>query len=118
MQRGEHDINDELIFSKHDGYIFHDSRGFEAGSKDELEKVQKFVKSKSQQKRLRDRLHAIWFAFSCIYSCLFTRSRLRFRYCIPMDGNRPSLDLKFFEQIRPDNNGMSIMSKCDPIDKD
>ena len=63
MQRGEHDINDELIFTNHDGYIFHDSRGFEAGSKDELEVVQEFVKHKSQEKRLRDRLHAIWFVF-------------------------------------------------------
>jgi hypothetical protein len=64
MQRGQHDINDELIFTNHDGYIFHDSRGFEAGSKDELATVQEFVKSKSQQKRLGDRLHAIWFVFS------------------------------------------------------
>jgi hypothetical protein len=63
MQRGQHDINDELIFTNHDGYVFHDSRGFEAGSKDELETVQEFVKSKSQQTRLRDRLHAIWFVF-------------------------------------------------------
>jgi hypothetical protein len=64
MQRGYHDINDELIFTNHDGYIFHDSRGFEAGSEDELEIVQEFVKSKSRQNRLRDRLHAIWFVFS------------------------------------------------------
>ena len=63
MQRGQHDINDELTFTNHDGYIFHDSRGFEAGSKDELEAVQEFVKSKSRQKRLGDRLHAIWFVF-------------------------------------------------------
>ena len=64
MQRGEHDINDELIFTNHDGYIFHDSRGFEAGGKDELEAVKEFVKSKSQQPRLKNRLHAIWFVFS------------------------------------------------------
>ena len=51
MQRGQHDINDELIFTNHDGYIFHDSRGFEAGSKDELETIQEFVKRKSQEKR-------------------------------------------------------------------
>ena len=67
MQRGLHNINDELIFTNHDGYIFHDSRGFEAGSADELETVQEFVKRKSQEKRLKDRLHAIWFvtALSC-----------------------------------------------------
>ena len=117
MQRGLHDINDELIFTNHDGYIFHDSRGFEAGSKDELGTVQNFVKRKSQEKRLKDRLHAIWFVLMCIYRCEFTRSRIIFRYCIPMDNNRPSLDLKYFEAIRPDNNGMS-MSKCDSMNTD
>ena len=35
-----------------------------------------------------------------------------------MDNNRPSLDLKYFEAICPDNNGMFIVSKCDPIRKD
>ena len=63
LQRGLHDINDELIFTNHDGYIFHDSCGFEAGSEDELKTVQEFVKHKSQERRLRDRLHAIWFVF-------------------------------------------------------
>jgi len=76
MQRGQHDINDELTFTNHRGYIFHDSRGFEAGSKDELETVQEFVKCKSQERRLKDRLHAIWFVLSCIYSRKFTGSRL------------------------------------------
>jgi hypothetical protein len=61
-QRGEHDIENELIFTNHDGYIFHDSRGFEAGDKKELEIVQEFVRRKSQERRLKDRLHAIWFA--------------------------------------------------------
>src|SRR5579863_8735625 len=117
LQRGEHDINDELVFTNHDGYIFHDSRGFEAGSEDELTTVQEFVKRKSQERRLQDRLHAIWFVLSCIYSCKFTRSRLLFRYCIPMDNNRPSLDLKHFGAIRPGKNGMS-MSKCDSMDRD
>ena len=35
-----------------------------------------------------------------------------------MDNDRPSLDLKYFEEIRPDNNGMLIMSRYDPINKD
>jgi hypothetical protein len=29
------------------------------------------------------------------------------RYCIPMDNDRPSLDLKYFENICPDKNGTS-----------
>jgi hypothetical protein len=61
IQRGEHNIEDELVFSRHDGYVFHDSRGFEGGSEDELKIVQEFVRRRSQEKRLKDRLHAIWF---------------------------------------------------------
>jgi len=117
LQRGQHEINDELIFTNHDGYIFHDSRGFEAGSEDELKAVQEFVKRKSQEKRLKDRLHAIWFVLPVINGCRFTRSRLLFRYCIPMDNNRPVLDLQYFEAICPDKNGMSML-KCDSMDRD
>ena len=27
------------------------------------------------------------------------------RYCVPMDNQRPELDLKFFNDICPDKNG-------------
>jgi len=84
-ERGEHNIEDELAFTNHDGYVFHDSRGFEAGGEGELKIVQEFVRRKSREKRLKNRLHAIW-------------------YCIPMDNDRPSLDLKYFEDICPDKN--------------
>ena len=104
MQRGQHDIDDELIFKSHDGYVFHDSRGFEAGVEDELKIVQDFVLRKSREKRLRDRLHAIWFVSLCVCSCKFTR--VLFRYCIPMDDHRPSLGLRYFENICPDKNGV------------
>jgi hypothetical protein len=60
LQRGKHNIYDELTFSNHDGYVFHDSGGFECGETNELEVVQNFVREKSAAKRLRDRLHAIW----------------------------------------------------------
>lgn len=106
VQRGLHDIDDELTFTNHDGYVFHDSRGFEAGGEDELKIVQEFVRRKSQKKRLDDRLHAIWFVPSAIYACKFTRLLL-FRFCIPMDKDRPSLDLKHFDDVCPDKNGMS-----------
>jgi hypothetical protein len=68
VQRGEHDIEHELIFSRHDGYVFHDSRGFEAGSEDELMILQDFVRRKSQARKLKDRLHAIWFVSFWAYS--------------------------------------------------
>src|SRR3984893_7661701 len=60
VQRGEHNIEHELMFSSHNGYVFHDSRGFEGGSDDELKAVQDFVRQRSQEGRLKDRLHAIW----------------------------------------------------------
>jgi hypothetical protein len=39
------------------------------------------------------------------YSFRFTK--LLFRYCIPMDNNRPALDLRHFDDICPDKNGAS-----------
>jgi hypothetical protein len=104
VQRGLHDIDDELIFKNHAGYVFHDSRGFEAGGEDELKIVQEFVRRKSHEVELNDRLHAIWFVPSGTCTCTFTK--LLVRYCIPMDKDRPSLDLKHFGDVCPDKNGM------------
>ncbi|KAJ6534528.1 hypothetical protein DFH09DRAFT_1180698 [Mycena vulgaris] len=84
-ERGQHDITDELVFSNHEGYVFHDTRGFESGSTNELQIIQEFVRDRSGRKRLQDRLHAIW-------------------YCIPMDNQRPSLDIEPFHNICPDKN--------------
>jgi hypothetical protein len=69
-----HNIEDELIFTNHTGYLFHDSRGFEAGGQDELKIVQEFVRRKSRERQLKDRLHAIWFVPFGIYNCRFTKS--------------------------------------------
>ncbi|KAF8273967.1 hypothetical protein EI94DRAFT_975228 [Lactarius quietus] len=85
MDRGEHRIDDELVFSNHGGYVFHDSRGIESGSTEELEILQRFIRNKCGERRLRDKLHAIW-------------------YCVPMDNQRPQLDLKFYNDICPDRN--------------
>jgi hypothetical protein len=61
VQRGEHNIEDELVFTNHNGYVFHDSRGFEASSTREVKIVQEFIRRKSAERQLEDRLHAIWF---------------------------------------------------------
>ena len=61
-QRGEHTIDDELVFSNHMGYVFHDSRGIESGSTEELETLREFIRRKCGEKRLPKKLHAIWFA--------------------------------------------------------
>ncbi len=60
----QHNINDELIFENAEDYIFHVSRGFEPGSHDELVTVQDFVSKRAGEKRLKDRLHAIWLVIS------------------------------------------------------
>ena len=106
-----HNIEDELTFTSHDGYVFHDSRGFEAGGEYELKIVQDFVRRKSREGRLKDRLHAIWFVPLGIYGCKFTK--LLIRYCIPMDNDRPELDIKYFDDICPDKNGTSNCSVMD-----
>ena len=108
QQRGCHDIEDEFIFTNYNGYVFHDSNGFEAGSQDEFRTVQEFVTRRSREKRLRDRLHAIWLVLQRAYSHGYRTFPLRF--CIPMDSNRPSLDMKYFADICPNKNGMSKLN--------
>jgi hypothetical protein len=100
-----HSIEDELVFRTHKGYVFHDSRGFECGSLDEVEIVRDFIRRKSRESQLKDRLHAIWSVHLRIYSCKLTG--LVFRHCIPMDNDRPELDLVRFDTICPDKNGVS-----------
>jgi hypothetical protein len=67
--RGEHNIEHQITFPG-SNFIFHDSRGIEAGGEDELQTVMSFIQKRSKQPELRDQLHAIW-------------------YCIPMDDTRP-----------------------------
>jgi hypothetical protein len=59
-QRGEHDIENEMVFRSNPGFVFHDSRGFEAGGVDELDAVKAFIAERSQKRKLSDQLHAIW----------------------------------------------------------
>jgi len=78
-ERGLHDINNQLIFKSNPQFIFHDSRGFESGSVDEMETVQSFITERAGSTELPEQLHAIW-------------------YCLPTDTARPLLeaDKKFF----------------------
>ena len=59
-QRGEHDIENEMRFKSNTAFVFHDSRGFEAGRTSELDKVKDFVQKRSTNKAIRDHLHVIW----------------------------------------------------------
>jgi hypothetical protein len=108
LQRGEHNIENELRFTSHHGYVFHDTRGFESGDNKELEIVQDFVRRKSRERKLEDRLHAIWFACVTvnIYGCKFTKVASQ---VLHSDGQW------YFDQICPDKNGMLKWNvvKCD-----
>ncbi|KAG8827364.1 hypothetical protein FRC18_009906 [Serendipita sp. 400] len=68
--RGLHNIEDEMVFKSNPGFVFHDSRGFEAGGIEELNKVKSFIERRSKENWLPNKLHAIW-------------------YCIPVDDSRP-----------------------------
>ncbi|KAI0317600.1 hypothetical protein OF83DRAFT_1120481 [Amylostereum chailletii] len=71
--RGEHEIDDEIVFPSLPGFVFHDSRGIEAGSVNELTMVQEFVSYRSESvKDKKSQLHAIWI-------------------CLPIDTDRPLL---------------------------
>ena len=59
-QRGEHEIENEMIFESNMAFVFHDSRGFEAGRTSELDKVKDFVQKCSTKTSLKDHLHVIW----------------------------------------------------------
>ncbi|KAE9406896.1 hypothetical protein BT96DRAFT_875217 [Gymnopus androsaceus JB14] len=41
-------------------YVFHDSKGMEAGSSDELVVLREFIQRKRKMKALSQRLHVIW----------------------------------------------------------
>ncbi|KAG2121425.1 hypothetical protein DEU56DRAFT_746649 [Suillus clintonianus] len=52
MLRGEHDIENEMVFRKNPGFIFHDSRGFEAGGESEYDKVNTFITDHSKKVKI------------------------------------------------------------------
>ena len=41
-------------------FILHDSKGFEGGSGEELEDVQRFVRERVEEDDIRKQLHVIW----------------------------------------------------------
>ncbi|KAJ7803656.1 hypothetical protein B0H14DRAFT_2384367 [Mycena olivaceomarginata] len=92
-QRGEHDIDNQLIFKSNPQFIFHDSRGFESGSVNETEKVKAFIEKRAVTRDLSEQLHAIW-------------------YCLPMDTQRPLLeaDTQFFNYSGTGKGEFSLLS--------
>lgn len=106
QQRGEHDIENEMVFKSNPGFVFHDSRGFEAGGSSEFQVVKNFIANRAEQSTLSEKLHAIWYIkYYSISDSLAQRQWPRyvsvFRYCIPTnDATRPitRAELDFFEE--------------------
>ncbi|KAF4607471.1 hypothetical protein EYR38_001543 [Pleurotus pulmonarius] len=80
--RGMHDIEKSLVFPSNQGFVFHDSRGIEAGGKQELDIVQNFIAKRAKSHNLEDRIHVIW-------------------YCIPVDNDRifTAAEKSFFDSL-------------------
>ncbi|KIJ34030.1 hypothetical protein M422DRAFT_35304 [Sphaerobolus stellatus SS14] len=58
--RGLHNVKDEIRFPSRPGFVFHDSRGFEAGSSEELDAARRFVEDSAEVTNLKEQLHAVW----------------------------------------------------------
>ncbi|KAH9947595.1 hypothetical protein B0H21DRAFT_691601 [Amylocystis lapponica] len=97
VKRGDHNIEHQITY-KGSAFIFHDSCGLEAGSKEELQKVQDFISEKSSHAQLKDQLHAIW-------------------YCISLDNDRPitSADEEFWKKYTGKAPIIVIFTKFDAL---
>ncbi|KDQ13947.1 hypothetical protein BOTBODRAFT_110782 [Botryobasidium botryosum FD-172 SS1] len=99
--RGEHNINTQLVFPSNQGFIFHDSRGFEAGSDEEMKAVTEFIQKKGDSRELKDQLHVIW-------------------YCIPTDNEARLLSGPEQELLRKCSAGpvplVVIFTKFDSLE--
>ncbi|KAJ7912977.1 hypothetical protein B0H13DRAFT_2326747 [Mycena leptocephala] len=54
------DINHEFILPNNPRLVFHDSQGFSHGDGKNFKTVMKFIKQRSENPKLEDRLHVIW----------------------------------------------------------
>ncbi|KDQ52397.1 hypothetical protein JAAARDRAFT_107548, partial [Jaapia argillacea MUCL 33604] len=59
-QRGHHHIEYEVTYASNPAFVFHDSRGFEAGSTDEIQAVHDFIESRGKTGDVEKQLHIIW----------------------------------------------------------
>ncbi|KAF5353015.1 hypothetical protein D9757_012727 [Collybiopsis confluens] len=94
LERGHSHINYEITYPSDRDYIFHDSRGMEAGSDEEIRVLKKFIKDKQDMKYLGQRLHVIWL-------------------CLPVDNDRPlgEQEMVFFEHATAGVPVIAIFTK-------
>jgi len=118
-QRGLHNISDEIRFPSRPGFVFHDSRGFEAGSSEELSTVRKFVEDRSSTvSKLWMQLHAIWYErcfklnslkhssgcvcrLTTLASCLIRKRNLSVGSREPVSNKKLLTGLHFYSHIAP-----------------
>src|ERR1700709_916355 len=108
-KRGEHDINNELVFRSSPGFVFHDSCGFEAGGEDEFKMVKEFISERASTRILDQRIHAIWQAIISM--------RLYLMVIFSLTGIA-SQWMNITERLRRLRNGFSLsvtptMARCD-----
>ncbi|KAJ7488082.1 hypothetical protein FB451DRAFT_1025576 [Mycena latifolia] len=105
IQRGMSDIENEITFKSNPLFVFHDSRGIEAGAEHEknsalsTEYLWNFLEKRSETTSLRDQVHAIWF-------------------CIPMDNPRapsPEFELAFFNAKRSPVPVIAVFTKFESL---
>ena len=60
-------IDHEITYPNNPRFVFHDSRGIEAGAESDegselrIEHIHAFINSRARQTRLGNQLHAIWY---------------------------------------------------------
>ncbi|KAN0123467.1 hypothetical protein V8E52_002799 [Russula decolorans] len=115
LERGMSVIDYEITYPSSPRFVFHDSRGIEAGaesnshgteagerhdsSKLRIEYIQKFIDDRAQRRRTEDQLHAIWF-------------------CMPMDTPRvPSdeFELAFLEKVNNNVPVIAVLTKYEAL---
>ncbi|KIK55632.1 hypothetical protein GYMLUDRAFT_263975, partial [Collybiopsis luxurians FD-317 M1] len=99
VERGHSHIENEITYPSDEDYIFHDSRGMEAGSEEELDILKAFIKDKQEQRYLSQRLHVIWL-------------------CLPVDNDRPlgQQEMAFFEHGTEGVPVISVFTKFEGRD--
>ncbi|KIN99266.1 hypothetical protein M404DRAFT_820678 [Pisolithus tinctorius Marx 270] len=103
LKRGYHNIEDELVFKSNPHFVFHDSRGFEAGSEAQFNTMKKFVTDHAKATKLERRIHAIW-------------------YCIPLNESHrmvTAAEKKFFNECDSGHVPVIVLlTKADALELD
>ncbi|KDQ10368.1 hypothetical protein BOTBODRAFT_115876, partial [Botryobasidium botryosum FD-172 SS1] len=115
--RGTHNIEYELRFRSNPRFVFHDSRGFEAGSTEELETVRVFIDNggKNPKKTKNVSLEQCWFC--TFHLCNISIPNERFANEVPVIAiftKFDSLDSKAYQELRREGLGHSEVQKGAP----